>query len=158
MQQHFKFSILHPEDRFQKALKTIYALSEVRTREVGPIKVDSLDSSEVTSTLVALKNLMELEAVYLDQDLTLRSLAESVDLHPNKLSWLINEHIGKNFNEYVNTYRLEAFKQRALDPTNSHLTLLGLAYESGFNSKTAFNTVFKKLVGMTPKAFQKSQQ
>ena len=84
-------------------------------------------------------------------------LAEQVDIHPTPLSWLLNESIGENFNEYINKKRIEYFKQLVLDPDNSHISLIGLAYESGFNSKTVFNTSFKKEVGMTPKEFLKSQ-
>ena len=78
-------------------------------------------------------------------------------MHPNQLSWLLNESIGKNFNEFVNHYRVEAFKEIANDPNNSHLSLIGLAYDSGFNSKTVFNTYFKKETGLTPKQFLKNQ-
>ena len=60
-----------------------------------------------------------------------------------------------NFSEYINHYRLEAFKQLAKDPKNAHLTLIGLTFESGFNSKTVFNTYFKKEMGMTPKEYIK---
>jgi len=88
--------------------------------------------------------------------MTLRGLAEKVELHPNKLSWLINKKIGKGFNEYINEYRLKDFQQRALNPENSHLTLLGLAYDSGFNSKSVFNDFFKKKTGQTPKAWVKA--
>ncbi len=94
---------------------------------------------------------------YLNPSLTLRSLAEQVEIHPNQLSWILNESIGQNFNEFINKKRIEHFKQLALDPDNTHISLIGLAYESGFNSKTVFNTAFKKEVGMTPKEFQKSQ-
>ena len=96
------------------------------------------------------------ETPHLSADLTLRKLAQSIHLHPNKLSWLLNEHFGKNFNEYINTYRLERFKQIANLPENRHLTLLGLAYECGFNSKTVFNTFFKKQEGITPSTYIKS--
>ncbi|WP_369681505.1 helix-turn-helix domain-containing protein [Draconibacterium sediminis] len=95
------------------------------------------------------------EQPFLIPNLTLRLLADQVEIHPNKLSWLLNERIGKNFNEFINYYRIEYFKQLALDPKNSHISLIGLAYESGFNSKTVFNTYFKKETGMTPKEFLK---
>jgi len=78
-------------------------------------------------------------------------------MHPNQLSWLLNESIGKNFSEFVNHYRVKAFKENANAPKNSHLSLLGLAYDSGFNSKTVFNTYFKKETGLTPKQFLKNQ-
>lgn len=95
------------------------------------------------------------EEPFLIPNLSLRSLAEQVEIHPNKLSWLLNERMGKNFNEFINFYRIEYFKKLALDPGNRHISLIGLAYESGFNSKTVFNTYFKKETGMTPKEFLK---
>ncbi len=105
-----------------------------------------------------LQQLMTEEQVYLDPDLNLRSLAERMEMTPNRLSWLINEVMRKNFNEYVNGYRLETFKQKALDPANRNFTLLGLAYESGFNSKSVFNQFFKKTTGITPRAWVKARQ
>lgn len=97
------------------------------------------------------------EEPFLVPNLSLRMLAERIEIHPNKLSWLLNEKIGKNFNVFVNHYRIEYFKKIALDPDNSHISLIGLAYESGFNSKTVFNTYFKKEMGITPKEFLKSK-
>ncbi|MCB0662465.1 MAG: helix-turn-helix domain-containing protein [Saprospiraceae bacterium] len=102
------------------------------------------------------KKLLEMisaEKPYLDPDLTLRKLAEQLDLHPNQLSWLLNDGFGKNFNEFINHYRIEAFKVMARDPKNSHLTIMAIAYDTGFNSKTVFNTFFKKETGTTPKQF-----
>lgn len=95
---------------------------------------------------------------YLDPELSLRSLAAQIDIHPNQLSWLLNENMGKNFNEFVNHYRVEAFKALSKDPKKAHLTLIGMAYECGFNSKTVFNTYFKKETGLTPKQFLKEQK
>jgi len=70
------------------------------------------------------------------------------------LSWLPNEQTGKNFNTFISHYRTEYFKTLAVDPDNSHISIIGLAYESGFNSKTVFNTFFKKETGMTPKEYR----
>lgn len=92
---------------------------------------------------------------FLIPNLTLRMLADQLEIHPNKLSWLLNERKGKNFNEFINHYRIQYFKKLALNPENRHISLIGLAYESGFNSKTVFNTYFKKETGMTPKEFLK---
>ncbi|MEM9850329.1 MAG: helix-turn-helix domain-containing protein, partial [Bacteroidota bacterium] len=102
-----------------------------------------------------LERLIEEEQPYLDPNLTLRSLAEQMNLPPNYLSQLLNEGFGKNFSEYINSYRLDAFKANVANPRNKHLTILGLAYDSGFNSKTVFNTFFKKMEGMTPRAYWK---
>jgi YesN/AraC family two-component response regulator len=85
----------------------------------------------------------------------LRSLADQIAIHPNQLSWLLNESIGRNFSDFINHFRVKAFKELSKDPKNKHITLLGLAYDSGFNSKTVFNTYFKKETGLTPKQFLK---
>jgi len=80
-------------------------------------------------------------------------LAEQINIRPDQLSWLLNEGIGKNFNEFINHYRIENFKSLAKDPENTKLTIMGLAYDSGFNSKTVFNTYFKKETGLTPSQY-----
>jgi len=154
---------LHKQERFQQIASVIFHPSKLPDHKSNiSIKVESTPSTikikEAKKYLATISVLLEEEELFLDQTLCLKILAEKVNLHPNKLSWLLNEHIGKNFNEYVNSYRLKAFKLKALDPANSHLTLLGLAYESGFNSKTVFNSFFKKIEGMTPKVWVKSQK
>ncbi len=119
------------------------------------VKSSLLDPETASRYTEILLQFIEEEEPYLIPNLSLRSLAEQVQIHPNKLSWLLNERIGKNFNEFINQYRIEYFKVLAKDPGNSHISLLGLAFESGFNSKTVFNTYFKKETGMTPKEFLK---
>jgi AraC-like DNA-binding protein len=74
------------------------------------------------------------------------------------LSWLLNETLGQNFNEYINTWRLNAFQQKAVLPEFSHYTILGLAYDCGFNSKSVFNDFFKKSTGQTPSAWLKANR
>ncbi|MEZ4885603.1 MAG: helix-turn-helix domain-containing protein [Chitinophagales bacterium] len=102
-----------------------------------------------------LDKLMKEEKPFLDPHLSLRSLAQMMNMPPNQLSQLMNEEMNKNFSEYINTYRVEDFKLKAADPSYQHLTILGLAFESGFNSKTVFNTFFKKMIGKTPSAYWK---
>lgn len=108
--------------------------------------------------MLKLEQLMEEDQLYTLENLSLRSLAKEIDLHANRLSWLINEVLGKNFNEYINGLRVEAFKKKALEPAFSHFSILGIAYECGFNSKSVFNDFFKKSEGMTPSAWLKSQK
>jgi len=99
---------------------------------------------------------VETEKPYLNPTISLRDLASQVEIHPNQLSWLLNEAIGKKFNEFINHYRVEHFKELASNPENAHISIIGLAYESGFNSKTVFNTFFKKEMGITPLEYLKS--
>ncbi len=98
---------------------------------------------------------MDQEKPYLDTKLSLPELAQAIGISPNVLSQLINETMGKNFNDLVNHYRLEAFKVKLMDPSESHKTLLALALESGFQSKASFNRVFKNSEGMTPSSYKR---
>ena len=100
--------------------------------------------------------LMQDQQVYLDQDLNLKTLADKLGLSNGYLSQIINQYESKNFFEFVNGYRVEAVKEKITDPKYDHLNLLGIAYESGFKSKSTFNLVFKKLTGLTPSAYKKS--
>ncbi len=116
-----------------------------------------LSEAEATTYQNILLEKMEMERHYLNSTLSLKELADKIDLHANKLSWLLNEKLNQNFYEFINSYRLKAFQAKALDPSYSHLSILGLAYESGFNSKSVFNHYFKKVTGQTPKAWVKAQ-
>ena len=124
-------------------------------------EVDSrllMQPDEIEMAQKKLDQLMVEDARYLDTELTLRTLAAEVGLHPNKLSWMLNDQVGVSFNDYVNNFRLECFKQKALDPANKNFTLLGLAFESGFNSKSTFNDYFKKKTGITPRKWLKKHK
>ncbi len=142
---------LHSFEKFQRAMTRIYSRAADDNEVKQEHKSQPFNPHELTELNLRLENLLQKEKVYLNPELSLRSLATSLNIHPNKLSWLINEYNGKNFNEYINSYRLETFKSKAVHPENNNLTLLGIAYESGFNSKTVFNTFFKKTTGMSPR-------
>jgi adenylate cyclase len=144
------------DPRYQEYHDRIYPIIKESSDKKPKPKV--IDDSAAHAQIEKLTALVESERPYLNPSVTLRSLAEQTDIHPNQLSWLLNEHIGKNFNEFINIARIEHFKKIVVDPDNSHISIIGLAFESGFNSKTVFNTAFKKEVGMTPNEFQKSQQ
>ncbi len=109
-----------------------------------------IDPTEQIALKKKLVDYIEDETPYLDSQLNLKFVADALEIHPNKLSYLINEVMGVNFNEFINQYRLKHFKSIALKPELKHLTILGLAYDSGFNSKSVFNTFFKKSEGVTP--------
>jgi AraC-like DNA-binding protein len=119
-------------------------------------KQSLLDESTLTQHRQALIDLMETDQLYLDPALSLRGLAERLGIPANHLSQLLNEGFQQNFSEFVNTYRLQQFQTMVADPAQRHLTILALAFESGFNSKTVFNTFFKKTMGQTPRAYWKS--
>jgi AraC-like DNA-binding protein len=98
---------------------------------------------------------METEKPYVDGELTLPKLAERLSIPAPHLSQTINERLQQNFFDFVNTYRVEEAKRRLLDPACQHYSVLAIAEEVGFNSKSSFNAVFKKHVRMTPSEFRK---
>lgn len=103
-----------------------------------------------------IKQVMVNEKHYLDPDLNLRNFSTLVDLHPNKVSNIVNVVLEQSFRDFVNAYRVESFKDKLRAGAEKEKTMLGLAYESGFNSKASFNRIFKKHEGVTPLEFQQS--
>ncbi|WP_158267557.1 helix-turn-helix domain-containing protein [Adhaeribacter arboris] len=101
---------------------------------------------------------MEQNKLYKNPDLSLPMLAQQLGWHPNEVSKLINEGLDKTFADFVNEFRLNEVKDRLLKGEDQQFTLLGIALEAGFNSKTTFNRVFKEQTGMPPKAYKKSTQ
>ena len=100
--------------------------------------------------------LMSTKKPYLEPKLSLSELADQLDISPNHLSQVINQFEEKNFFDFINAYRVNEFKTRALKPENKNYSILAIAYDSGFNSKSTFNHVFKKMEGSTPSAYLKS--
>ncbi|SHJ11396.1 AraC-type DNA-binding protein [Hymenobacter daecheongensis DSM 21074] len=98
---------------------------------------------------------LEQEELFRNPELTLDALAQHLSLTPNTVSQLLNAGLGQSFHDLVNGYRLAEVKRRLLTDDARRLTVLALALEAGFNSKTTFNRVFKEKTGVTPKEYQK---
>lgn len=103
----------------------------------------------------SLDELMEREKIFLDNEINLAKLAAKLDTTPHILSATINKSANKNFSNYINDYRIKEAKQILTDPDKHRYTMLQVAYDAGFNSKTVFNTYFKKSTGLSPTAFKK---
>lgn len=127
------------------------------TGELSDKKTEKLSDEEINYLVGEIHRLMEEEEVFLSSKLNLRLLAEQMNVHSNKLSLFINLQYNKNFNEYINAYRLNHFQKIALDDQYAYMSILGKAFESGFNSKSVFNSFFKKQIGLSPKEWIKEQ-
>lgn len=100
-----------------------------------------------------LQNFTAGEAIYKNENLTLSELADLLEAHPNHLSQVINEKEGKNFYNYINSIRIKEFIKLASLPENKKYTMMALAYDCGFSSKSTFNKHFKVSTGKTPTEF-----
>jgi AraC-like DNA-binding protein len=103
--------------------------------------------------VLALKKAMEEARLWLDPGLSLTLLAQHCGIAPKTLSAVLNQHLEKTFNEFVNEYRIDAVKERLRQPESRALTIAGLAYECGFNSLPTFQRAFKSITGLTPKEY-----
>ena len=107
--------------------------------------------------IATVRNLMETDKAYLNPELNLSDLAKMANMSRGQLSEIVNTAFDKNFNDFVNGYRVEAFKDMLKENKHQQLSLLGIAQECGFNSKATFNRVFKKLTDLSPTEYLKTQ-
>jgi AraC-like DNA-binding protein len=114
----------------------------------------ALTSDRAKDIRQRLEERMDSRKPYLDAELTLPRLAESLEIPSYQLSQVINESMGTSFFELVNRYRVNEAMRLLKDPQRSAYTVLAIAEEAGFNSKTAFNSAFKKVTGRTPSEFR----
>tara|TARA_R110002012_G_scaffold312603_1_gene523501 strand:- start:78 stop:1883 length:1806 start_codon:yes stop_codon:yes gene_type:complete len=117
-----------------------------------------LDSNEIKKYSKELEQIMIDYKLYLNPDLSLKDVASYLELPANYVSQLLNLGFQKNFSEYINTFRVNEFKERVLLEENKGITIMAVAYDSGFNSKTVFNTFFKKIEGTTPNSYLKKNK
>lgn len=126
--------------------------------DLAPVKKyekSGLSSEKVEEYFARLDKLMKVEKPYLDSNLTLKQLADKLEISTHNLSQIINTQLNQNFFDYINQYRVEEVKQYLQDPEKKNITLLSLAFDAGFNSKSTFNSIFKRYTGKTPSEYQK---
>lgn len=115
-----------------------------------------MEGTELQQCCNKVGQFMKTNRPYLDSDLTLPKLAEDLNVSTHHLSQVINEMHDKNFFNFINKYRVAEVKRKIQDPKYENYSLLGIAFESGFNSKSAFNRVFKNITGTTPSRYRDS--
>jgi AraC-like DNA-binding protein len=134
----------------------IFVPGEVTGDETEPRKKypkSGLTEEAAVQLHQSLTQLMTGEALYKKSDLSINDLASRLGVHPNYLSQIINQKERKNFYDYVNGFRFEEFKRLVSLQKNRQYTLLSLAYDCGFSSKSSFNRYFKKATGQTPSEY-----
>jgi len=134
----------------------VFRKHQQRLRLQNKYRTLSIDPDRTAGLIKKLTMVLQQEQPYLDPDLTIGVLARKLKIHTNHLSRIINQQFGLSFNDFINRMRIDIVKQRLKDPANQHKTILEIMYDSGFHSKSVFNTAFKKFTGMTPKDFRQS--
>jgi AraC-like DNA-binding protein len=145
--------------------KEIYPFSEIQKQEIIEI-IDESDSLENKKKLIDDQKLQELKTdlsqlmatkkPFLDSEISLVKLSSEMQITPHILSYIINKGFEENFYQFINRFRIEEAKKLLLDPDKNYLSLLGIGFEVGFNSKSVFNTTFKKISNQTPSEFKKT--
>jgi putative ABC transport system permease protein len=110
--------------------------------------------TELKQKGIWLKKVVKENHHYEDPELSLNSLAEKLELTTHELSRILNTVLKKSFNDFINEYRVADVAMRMQDPAYDHLTLMGIAYDSGFNSKSAFHRIFKERTGKSPAEYK----
>lgn len=134
-------------------------LAEIITEQhQATLRAPRLAPEHLTRLKEQLVYLMEHDKVFTDPTLDLPNLARYMSITTHELSYLLNQGFGQSFFQYMNTHRVEEARRLLLDPAFRHLNMVGVAFQSGFSSKTTFNTTFKKHTGQSPSQFMKAGQ
>ncbi|EZH74146.1 hypothetical protein ATO12_14830 [Aquimarina atlantica] len=146
------FKALNAPKLFRGISSNLQLASILKTEKINP-EIDVWNSQKAK-----LKEFMSEKEPYLDSDLTIKSLANQMQMEERDLSILINTQLNLNFYEFINTYRINKAKKILEDTSQSKLTILEILYQVGYNSKSSFNTAFKKATGITPTVYRKKFQ
>lgn len=147
--------------QFEQAKSNTFTFLEPKKEQKEEENIDKIEKNVLPEELFPYKNkildLFEKEKIYLEADLSLTDVAQKLKTNISIVSQVINSGFDKNFNDFVNFYRVEEFKNKVKQADCQHLTLLGIAFDCGFNSKATFNRAFKKMTGEAPNDYLKNR-
>lgn len=116
----------------------------------------TLSAETISQTIASLKKSMTDDKLFLNSNLNLNILSEHISIPQKTISFVLNQNLNKSFSEFVNEYRIEAFKEKILQPETDNLTIAGIALECGFSSQATFQRIFKQSIGISPSEFRRS--
>jgi len=146
-----KLTILRPVATSSGAGQTL------NVKSAPKYEYSTLTSQELSEYGQKLISYLKKEKPYTNSDLKLQDIAHFFKLPPHQLSQIINMELKCNFYTLINKYRINQAKSQLIDSGKQHLNIIEIAYEVGFNSKSAFNTAFKKNTGLTPTQYKKQR-
>ncbi len=140
----------------------VFVLNSLRLAILQEIKMklkyvkSGMDATQAKALKLRLESLIENEKPFLDPNLKVSDLGRRLEVTDNYISQVVNSEFGLSFNDFINQYRVNAFKSTIIEGKKTHLTLFAIAEACGFKSKSTFNAAFKKATGTTPSAFKAS--
>jgi AraC-like DNA-binding protein len=155
----FVLKALNNPELFKSVDSTMLSVNEVINKKVDLVEkviFENSKSTEIISQIELVKKYVFENEPFLDPSLTIQELSKQVNIPVRDLSILINHHMNKHFFDFINEYRIEKAKEILKDASKSKVTILEILYEVGFNSKSSFNTAFKKHTNQTPTEFRNS--
>jgi AraC-like DNA-binding protein len=166
----FKQAGIYSENEHKEAVELIKDnnLAQYYPPKIEPIKPDNQDSKDKQKYshsglkddiadlyLSKLEAYMEKEKPFIECDLTISELSNKLNISRHHLTQVINNKLNKNFYQFINEYRVNEAIRKMSEPRNNKYTLITIAYDCGFNSKSGFNSIFKRITGSTPSQFKK---
>ncbi len=139
-----------------KALRQPEIFAGIAQNETGKYLGSNLTPIQIEEYKKHLLALLDTEKPYLNPQVSLSDLSEKLSVSTKHLSQVINQSFDKSFFDFINTYRIQEVQQILKESKDDKLTVLEAMYEAGFNSKSSFNTAFKKETGQTPTEFRKT--
>ncbi|WP_206082078.1 helix-turn-helix domain-containing protein [Maribellus sediminis] len=124
--------------------------------QAGKYKRSALTDSNIDLINQKITDYLKTKKRYLDPDFNFQMMVDDLDISRQHLSQVINSSQKKNFYKIINEYRIDEVKKMIANPKYNHYSILGMAFECGFNSKTSFNRIFKEETGQTPTEYKKS--
>lgn len=126
-------------------------------KEAEKYSKSGLRDKQAEDYLSSLIAYMEKNKPYLDRDLTIHELSNMTGIQRHHITQVLNEKYERNFFAFINEYRVKEAIERFSDPKFNNYTILAIAYDSGFNSKTTFNSIFKSMTGLTPSQYREQK-
>jgi len=151
----YKYGIISERKKIRHFLSANSPIA--RNNESTKNSSDYSSSKHTNEYVLALEKLLVEEKIFLDSSLTLDSVSEQLQLSPSYLSRIIHNEMNTSFTDYINSHRIKAAKTYLINPDFSNYTIIAIGLEAGFNSKSTFFYVFKKVTGKTPLAFKKER-
>ena len=150
IKQPYLFKVIPEENEEFMALKK-------KNESKRKYKNSNLTEEQKEEYLTHILTFMDEERPFINPELTVQDLSKQLNISRHHLTELLNNDIGKNFFTFINEYRVEEVKRRLLDTRFEHLTIVAIAFESGFNSKSTFNSIFKQNTGNTPSQWKTAE-